>query len=65
MTRRWRILGLLMFSGASLPQLGCANRLIRELDLLTSPNSVGALFFVPRSNFFGLFRGLWEVFGLI
>ena len=60
--RGWMLAGIA--SSASLVQLGCMSRLINEIDLFTSPSSVDALYFVPRSNFFDLFLNVWRVFGV-
>ena len=51
--------------GMSLLQLGCMSRFISEVDLFTSPNSVGELFYAPRSSHFDFFRAFWNFFDLV
>ncbi len=51
--------------GATLWQLGCGSQFFNELDLLTSPQALSSLFFVPRSNYFDAFLSFWRVFDLL
>lgn len=57
--RAWAWLAVVLSGGASLLQMGCRNSFISEMDLLTSPEALSSLFFVPRSDFLNLFRFLW------
>ena len=57
--RAWAWLGAALSSGATLFQGGCRGDLLRELDMLSSPEALSSLFFVPRSDLFGLLRFLW------
>ena len=58
--RAWAWLAAALSSGASLLQMGCRNNLISEIDMLSSPEALSSLFFVPRSDLLGLLRFLWE-----
>ena len=60
-----RVVTVGLAGGLSLLQLGCMSRLISDVDLLTSPNSIGELFYVPRTGSFEFIRGFWEFFDLI
>lgn len=45
--------------GITLLQGGCRGSLIREFDMLTSPEALRSLLFLPLSDFQNLFRFLW------
>jgi hypothetical protein len=57
--RAWAWWAVVLSGGASLLQMGCRNSFISEMDLLTSPEALSSLFFVPRSEFLSLFRFFW------
>ena len=57
--RVWTRLAMLLSGGAVLLEMGCRASLIRELDLLSSPEAISALFTLPRSNLGQMFRLLW------
>ena len=46
-------------SGVALLQGGCRGSFIREIDMLTSPEALRSLLFLPLSDFQNLFRFLW------
>ena len=45
--------------GVALLQGGCKGNFIREFDMLTSPDALSSLLFLPLSEFQNLFRFLW------
>lgn len=56
--RFWARLAMIGGS-ATLLQGGCRGSLMREFDMLTSPEALRSLLFLPLSDFQNLFRFLW------